>query len=147
MKKAVFAFIFCAAVISAQGAAPTVSEVTVSQEKNRDVTVSYLLSGGAAFVTAEILHGAEPVAVAVTNISGDVNGFVQPGRRSFVWRARKDWPDKKEAISARVTAYPRGQLPDYLVIDLKNAHVRSCLEGIGLRLLGLASRIHGRCGL
>ena len=123
MKKWLIAFVFCAT--SAWAAAPTVSEVTVSQAKNRDVTVSYLLSGGAAFVTAEILHGAEPVAVAVTNISGDVNGFVQPGRRSFVWRARKDWPDRKEAISVRVTAWPRGQMPDYLVVDLKNTNVRS----------------------
>ena len=125
MKKAVLAVVFCALATLVWGAAPTVSEVTVSQARNRDVTVSYLLSGGAAFVTAEILHGAEPVAVAVTNISGDVNGFVQPGRRSFVWRARKDWPDRKEAISARVTAWPRGQMPDYLVVDLKNANVRS----------------------
>ena len=125
MKKAVLAVVFCALATLVWGAAPTVSEVAVSQAKNRDVTVSYLLSGGAAFVTAEILHGAEPVAVAVTNISGDVNGFVQPGRRSFVWRARKDWPDRKEAISARVTAWPRGQMPDYLVVDLKNANVRS----------------------
>ena len=113
------------AAVAVFAAAPTVSEVEVSQAKNRDVTVSYLLSGGAAFVTAEILHGAEPVAVAVTNISADVNGFVQPGRRSFVWKARKDWPDKKEAISARVTAFPRGHMPDYMVVDLMNPNVRS----------------------
>ena len=123
MKKCLLAFAFCAATALANG--PTVSEVEISQSKNRDMTVSYLLSGGSAFVTAELFHGAEPVAIAVANVSGDVNGFVQPGRRSFVWKARKDWPDKTEAISAKVTAWPRGQMPDYLVVDLKNANVRS----------------------
>ena len=124
MKKTVIASVAFAA-IGAFAAAPTVSEVEVTQAKNRDVSVSYLLSGGPAFVTAEMVTGGSVASPAMTNVTGDVNCVVPPGRRSFLWKARKDWPDVKAQVSARVMARPSGLMPDYLVVDLKTPNVRS----------------------
>ena len=124
MKKALLSSVLFAAVAAFAGA-PTVSEVAVTQAKNRDVTVSYLLSGGPAFVTAEIVAGGSVASPAMTNVTGDLNCVVPPGRRSFLWRARKDWPDKTVPVTARVTARPCGLMPDYLVVDLKNPNARS----------------------
>ena len=124
MKKTAITSVLFAAAAAFAGV-PTVSEVEVVQAKNRDVTVSYLLSGGPALVTAEIVAGGNVASPAMTNVAGDVNCVVPPGRRSFLWKARKDWPDVKAPVTARVMARPCGLMPDYLVVDLKNQNVRS----------------------
>ena len=120
MKNVFSAFILLSSA-SALAAAPTVSDVTVVQDDaSRKVTVSYVLADGPAFVTAELLTNGVPAGVSLGAVTGDLNTTVAAGTRSFVWKAYRDWKGNKGEVSVRVKAMPRGQMPDYLVIDLLN---------------------------
>ena len=126
MKRAFFASVLISlACVGAFAAAPMVEVESIRQAANRDVTVSYTLFGASGFVTAEILTNGAPAGVNVATASGDINAVVAPGARSFVWKARKDWPDQKLAVSVQIKALPVGHMPDYMVVDLLNPDSRS----------------------
>ena len=125
MKKVYFATVlFSLGCVGVFAAAPVVEVESIRQAANRDVTVSYTLSGASGFVTAEILTNGVPAGVNVATASGDINAVVATGTRSFVWKARKDWPDQNLAVSVQVKALPVGHLPDYMVVDLLNPDTR-----------------------
>jgi len=105
-------------------AAPTVSDVEISQDPvTRNVTVSYTLSA-AAVVTVEILTNNQPIAAREISrmVAGDLNRKVEAGRRAVYWRADRGWPGAgaqfDSCVKARVTAWPLDNPPDFMVCDL-----------------------------
>jgi len=107
--------------------AVTVSDVAFKQNiATRDVVVNYTLSGGAAYVRAEILTNGVPIESA-KSFYGDytVDGVpkvIAEGERSFCWCAGTDWPDHLvDDLQVRVSAYPTNELASifkYVIVDL-----------------------------
>ena len=102
-------------------AVPLVTNVQITQRAStRTLDIAYTLSGEAAIITLSITtNGAALPDRAVTSLTGDVCKRVEPGSRSMVWRAGKDWPENLSATAkAVVTAWPTNNPPLYLVVDL-----------------------------
>ena len=105
----------------AQAAVPEVSAVTMLQRTNsRIVDIGYTLAGEEAIVTLSIETNGVPLPdSAVTQLSGDVSTVVQPGTRSIVWNAGKDWPEHSVTDArALVTAWQTNSPPVCCVVDL-----------------------------
>ena len=101
--------IACCAVTLSAGLAPATPEISLTetvQAGPNKVNVSYVLAGSPALVTVTFetncVVGSETVWAPigkgiVQTLVGDVNRVVQPGARTFTWKARKDWPDREFA--------------------------------------------------
>jgi len=113
------------AVLSVQ--AVTVSDVAFKQNiATREIVVNYTLSGGAAYVRAEILSNGVPIESA-KSFYGDytldgVPKLIAEGEHTFCWRAGTDWPDHlADDLQVRVSAYPTNELASvfkYAIVDL-----------------------------
>jgi len=121
------AFVSCFAA-----ATPKISLDSLVQTGPNRVVVSYTLAESPALVTVSfetnfVNEAQETVWVPLARglaktFVGDVNRVVQPGSRTFTWKARADWPDQKLApgkIRANITARRLSNPPDYVVIDLE----------------------------
>ena len=142
MKKcAILAFAAASAsALFAEAVVPSVTNVGISQDASRNVTISYTLANAPAVVTFDIqtnyVDGGETkwVSIGGRNIdcySGDGNCLVsENGTRKIVWHPEKSWPDRKIAaggVRAVVTAWAPDNKPDYMVVDLaekSNSRVR-----------------------
>ena len=107
----------------ADGTVPTVSDITLEQDKySRKITVSYTLANGPAIVTASFATNGVALPaefVASEFLEGDVDKVVDKTDCSFVWDARGAWPDQKvKGFSVRLTARAVDDPPDYMVVDL-----------------------------
>lgn len=107
----------------ADGTVPTVSDITLEQDKyTRKITVSYTLENGPAIVTASFATNgvALPAEFAASQfLEGDVDKVVDAADCSFVWDARGAWPDQKvKDFSVKLTARAVDDPPDYMVVDL-----------------------------
>lgn len=130
MKKSIFAGIALVAGF-ASATAPEISLTETVRRSPNSVNVSYVLSGAPAVVTVSFetnfvsetgIGWASIGRGVVKTMDGDVNRVVQPGSRSFTWRARADWPDHvlgDRQIRAVVTARRLSDPPDYVVVDLE----------------------------
>jgi len=102
-------------------AAPSVSGIALTQADDRTVTVSYTLAGGPAIVTYDILtNGVSVGGQALWRSWGDVNAKVASGARTIRWQPR-EWNDRfvvDGSVSAKVTAWPLDNPPDYMAVDL-----------------------------
>ena len=106
---------------AAVSAAPTVSNVTMSQDASRMVTIGYTLSGEPGIVTVDIqTNGVSIGGQHLTYFAGDVNRLVQPGARTATWMPLKAWPDNKvtENVQAVVSAWATNAPPNYMVVSL-----------------------------
>lgn len=107
---------------AAFASAPTVSDVTMTQDASRAVTVTYTLSDEPAIVTVDIrTNGVSIGGANLTHFSGDVNKVVQPGAaRTMTWRARKAWPGHKidSGVTAVVTAWALDTPPDVMIVPI-----------------------------
>ena len=130
------------AAVAASAAIPEVSNVTMSQAANRQVTITYQLANAPAVVTLDIQTNANTSAAAndpgwtsiggqyVSNAKGDVWKPVS-GKETYTitWQPSKSWIDeygdgfKVEAngARARVTAWPLDNTPDYMAVDVSAA--------------------------
>jgi formylglycine-generating enzyme required for sulfatase activity len=131
MKKSVFSA--CAVLTSGLVlATPKISLDSLVQVSPNRVVVSYTLAESPALVTVSfetnfVNDAQETVWVPlarglVKTLAGDVNRVVQPGSRTFIWKARTDWPEQRFApgkIRANITARRLSNPPDYVVIDLE----------------------------
>ena len=129
--------VFCCSVavscgLFAWGATPEVSDVTMTQDNLRNVTISYVLSAPAV-VTADILTNAlETTGVSIGGVnlrglSGAVNRLVPAGRNTINWNPCDDWPDiviTNASVKARVKAFAPERAPAYMVADLAQGDVR-----------------------
>jgi len=115
--------------------------VKIVQDDSRRVCVEYILSGAPAVITVEFQTNTQENAGGVwvgiggenvQTLTGEINKLIDvcDKTRSFIWDARKDWPDhvlKKGRIRAMLTAWVTNSLPDYMVVGLekeKNCDVR-----------------------
>ena len=102
-------------------ASPTVTAVSFEQNRaSKIVDIRYSLSD-AAIVTVDILtNGVSVGGRNLRNLAGDVNTEVAAGVRRVTWRPWEGWSEgpAKTEISAKVTAWPLWNPPDYLVVDL-----------------------------
>ena len=120
MKKcAILAFAAASAsALFAEAVVPSVTNVGISQDASRNVTISYTLANAPAVVTFDIqtnyVDGGETkwVSIGGRNIDcyfGDGNCLVsENGTRKIVWHPEKSWPDRKIAaggVRAVVTAW------------------------------------------
>ena len=108
----------------------TVSGVTIAQNPDtRLVTVDYTLGGEPAIVTVDFLTNGVTIGEEnFRNVYGDVNRLVSTnGTRRICWRPDLSWPGHSiadEIVTAKVSAWPTNDPPDYMVVDL------ACVSGI-----------------
>ncbi len=121
---------------AAIAALPVVSDVKMSQQGYRTVTMTYRLSEAPGIITLEILKDGEPIeGTLVREVTGDANKLIQPTTgdevRTIKWSAYKDWPDqafKTPTVSARVTAWATNTPPNVLVVDLESGAMNYYLD-------------------
>ena len=108
----------CAVCAGAAFAAPTVSNVAISQDAEKNVVVTYDLSED-AIVTVSLAVGGEALPVSPL-VAGDANRLVAAGTgRKAVWNPNIDWPLQSAAnVSAIVSAWTKDVPPDYMVVKL-----------------------------
>lgn len=117
----------CAMNITPSAAAAAASSgVSLAYDgARRTVTVSYALENEGAVVTAAFYRNGEQIPAAeYRNLVGDVNKFVAAGSRSFQWRPNLDGDAAvfdAGALSVRLTMWPAGNEPPYLVAELSGA--------------------------
>lgn len=100
-------------------AAPVLTNVCMTQPHVGVVNVSYTLGEEAAIVTADFLTNGVSIGEAnFTHLQGEVNCKVLTGNHAFVWRARKDWPDREVKMTVNLRAWTLANPPDYMVVDL-----------------------------
>lgn len=115
-------------------ALPTVSDVTMSQDSSRKVTISYVLTGEDGIVTVDIQTnftdeaGIHWVSIGPENLKGfggDVHRLVQPTtgteRRTMTWHPDVSWPGERiDTATARavVTAWDKKSPPDWMIVHL-----------------------------
>ena len=111
-------------------AVPEVSGVTMSQARDRTVTISYALSEPAV-VTLDIVTNSAAgwTSIGVENVmkvSGDVWKLVGgEGTHAITWHPDRDWAGNTVKISAGgvkavVTAWAKDDPPDYMVVDISS---------------------------
>lgn len=139
--KSILAAIATASCAAFASATPVVSNVSMSQDWSRRVTISYTLSEQAV-VTLDIqTNDTQGVWVSIGGeaISGHVSGKtsgpaqgdvwkkVAAGTHTITWRPDYMWPDHvigEGGARAVVTAWALDNPPDYMVADLADATVR-----------------------
>lgn len=104
---------------------PIVSNVILEQAANRDVTVTYTLSGAPAVITLDVLtNGVSIGARNLSELGGDVNRLVETdGTHTITFSADYSWANPDDAVrmpaaKAEVTAWPATSTPDILVVNL-----------------------------
>ena len=101
---------------------PSVSNVQVTQDYNRLMTISYTLEGAGAIVTMDVLTNGVSIGRALyANATGDVNVKVPEGNRTIAWQPRETWPDQKirdRSLSVKLTVWALDNPPDYMCVDL-----------------------------
>ena len=105
-------------------APPTVSNVQVTQDEARLVTISYVLSDAPAIVTlSAFTNGVSIGGAMLVNAKGALNKRIEPSAavQTITWQPRVTWPDQKIAdgsFSVKLTAWAMDNPPDYMAVDL-----------------------------
>ena len=110
--------VLCLLCAGTATATPTVSNVSIAQDAEKNVVITYDLDEE-AIVTVSLTVGGEPLPVPPT-IAGDANRLVAAGTgRKAVWNPNIDWPLQSAAnVSAIVSAWTKDVPPDYMVVKL-----------------------------
>ena len=121
-------FIGCLACAGAVGASTSISNVQASpRDGGRAVRIAYTLANEPAVVTLGLYEKATGAYIgegAYTNLSGDVNCLVQPGRRFIVWTKDAAWTRTDGDVDVRLRAWTTNCPPDYLVFNLTDRQQR-----------------------
>ena len=136
MKRIGACCLFVALVVGMAMAAPVVSDVSLSQDPaTRLVTVEYTLSGGPAIVTLDVLtNGVSVGAANIVTTAGDVNRRVEAGENHrLTWRPDYGWDGNLFDATAKLTAWPLDDPPDWLVASVRlpsNVQYYVCAEQV-----------------
>ncbi len=106
-------------------AAPSVSNVSLSQGGNGIVKITYDLEDEPGIVLLDILTNGVSIGDSkVTHVVGDVNRRLAPGTgKTIWWSCCKDAPEVDGvSISTAVTAYSLDSPPDVMVLDLMSTN-------------------------
>ena len=109
-----------AAMLAVVGSRAAVTTLSVSvPDAHGAVTVMYALDAD-AIVTCEMLVDGAPVAEeALVTLAGDVNRRIAAGSgRTITWQPVLAGFTASGAVSARLTAWPLDNPPDYMAVDL-----------------------------
>lgn len=108
---------------------PEVNRVTMTQARDRTVTIAYNLSEPAV-VTLDLVTNSPAgwVSIGVENVmkvSGDVWKLVSGGDHEITWHPDKDWTGNTVKLAAGgvkavVTAWATDDTPDYMVVDISS---------------------------
>ena len=109
----------------AYGSVPIVSDVTMTQNASRTVTITYTLSEPAV-VTLDVQTNSAAGwvsigGVAVSSAKGDVWKKVETSSGTITWRPDLSWPGHEigeGGARAVVTAWALNNTPDYMVVDI-----------------------------
>lgn len=109
--------------MTAVAAVPTVSNVEMSVEDGRDVTVTYDLANGPAVVTLSVETNSGSAWVAmddkvVSRAIGDVNRKITGASGTITFVPEVELPADTASMRAKVTAWPMDDTPDYMVYSL-----------------------------
>ena len=134
VSQAVGAIASCLSVAAAFAQAPVVSDVVMTQDANRKVTVTYRLDRPAVVtlgIETNVSGTADWVSIGgenLTHVTGDANVFVRETDSSVVhtirWEPCVAWPNhriKDGGVRAVVRAWAPEAPPDWMLIDLSLA--------------------------
>ena len=116
---------FGALVAGVAFGATTVTNVELAQnEETGLVTVTYDLSGDTAIITLDLLaNGGSIGQENIVKTEGDVNTVISAGTgKRLSWRPAGEWDGASAALTARLTAWPTNDPPDYIVANLANGN-------------------------
>lgn len=107
---------------------PEVTNVTMTQDDTRRVTIGYTLAHAPAVVTIDVQTNAQDGTWAsiggenIQRVAGDVNKVVEgDGAHAITWMPHLSWPGHKitdNGARVVVTAWSPDDTPDYMVLDL-----------------------------
>ena len=137
-------FLPAAALFAWGHALAAITEVEVSEpESSGNVTVAYSLDAD-AIVTCEMLVDGKPVPdTALVSLVGDVNRRIQAGEsRKIAWYPAAAGLTVSGSVSARLTAWPLDNPPDYMAVDLTVKNSRRYYASAGQIPYGMTSNIY-----
>ena len=121
--KRIFGLVLAAATCASLSAAmPTISNVQISMVRG-SAYVTFTLSDGPGFVTAEFLTNNVPLDAALyrDGIKGAVGKLLGNGNHAIQWQAHKTMPNLSVAganLSAKLTVWPQALPPYYMAVIL-----------------------------
>lgn len=128
--KAVGACVMTLSSVPVFAQAPVASDVTMTQDPSRKVTVTYSLDRPAVVtldIETNVTGSAEWVSIGGENIRGlvgDVNKLVRTsGSHTILWQPDQSWPNHRvpeNGARAVVTAWAPDAPPDWMLIDLSS---------------------------
>jgi len=142
------AVVACIITTGANAAEINVSDVEYAQTANRQVVITYKLTGTeSAVVTIDVCtNGVSIGAQNFTRLTGDVNTIVAPGStaKRIFWKATRDWPNHKidAGVTVKVKAWALTNPPDYFVLDLETGDKKYYVSTNALPDGGLANDIY-----
>ena len=130
-----FSAVFASAVCSA--ALPKVSQVSMSQDFTRTVTVKYYLAGAPAVITLDVQTNSQNWASiggaaldkgtnATPNVQGAFVKVTADGWHEIKWQPLRSWGDAVRKFPAGemravVKAWAPDDTPDYMAVDLRES--------------------------
>lgn len=113
---------------AAEAAVPTVSDVTITQNKTtRLVTVTYALDADAVVTADFTTNGVSIGAANFANATGGINCRMAAGAGTITWQPDKAWPDHRineNVFGVKVKAWALNAPPPYMVADVSTGDVR-----------------------
>ena len=124
-------------------AAVTSCEVSSSDAAGRVVEVTYALDAD-AIVTCEMLVDGVPVEdKALLTLFGDVNRRITAGKgKRIFWHPAASGFSGEGSISARLTAWPLDNPPDFMAVDLTIRNSRRYYASVGQVPFGITNDIY-----
>ena len=115
------------AMAAGAGAAPVVSDVTLTQASPNRLYIDYKLSEPAVVTFDVLTNGVSIGRELLENFTGDCRKVVKTESGRIAWKGITHvWPDvvvPNKGMTAVVTAWATNAPPDYMIVDLANTNV------------------------